>query len=32
MGSLRFRFDGSPITETDTPLQVKYLYTYIDEN
>ena len=31
MGSMRFRFDGQPINETDTPAQVrnKYMFTKI---
>ncbi len=26
MEAMRFRFDGQPINETDTPSQVRYIY------
>lgn len=32
MGSMRFRFDGQPINETDTPIQVQLPYRITSSN
>ena len=32
MGSMRFRFDGQPINETDTPSQVREIVSSVVKN